>query len=379
MSACRLPIAIYVSFLVTALSFAQTKTPAATRGSARPQLDSLVEPPVPSDPLELVTGETQVVQTPEERAQILKLLGDAHARSYVRAYPYDLKTTFVSTGSSLRDGPWELEDVSPNGETYRWIARGNDYSVVNLYSKRVLYSNQPAGTVPLRLEQVRTAIFFAYLAPRFLQSSLIRTAFANLNGTELTCALFSGGSNSPTATPGRRWEETEYCVDAKSGFLVTYSAAPGVYVLYDYSNALHFHGIVLPGKITVTEAGNTVIEAHLESVTDPAKSDPDSFTPSSSMTAIGVGSLMSLPMRFPIFVANSTVRPNTVQPVIVHGVLTPEGEIAEPEALQTTNSILARAALDAVKNWHAGDRTAPGATPQQREVYINVKFINSGS
>ena len=87
-------------------------------------LESVPEPPVPSDPLELVTGDAQPVQTPEQRQAATNLLQTARAASNVRAQPYDLKTTFTAFGSSSSDGNWTLEDTSPSGKIYRWTAQG---------------------------------------------------------------------------------------------------------------------------------------------------------------------------------------------------------------------------------------------------------------
>ena len=88
---------------------------------------SLALPPVPNDPLELVAGDAQPVQDAEQRAAAMNLLAKARALSNVRAYPYDLKTTFVSSGAS--EGSWSLEDTSPSRDIYRWSAQGPSYSV----------------------------------------------------------------------------------------------------------------------------------------------------------------------------------------------------------------------------------------------------------
>ena len=74
---------------------------------------------------------------------------------------------------------------------------------------------------------------------------------------------------APAGTAGRQWEEEEYCADPKAGTMVTYSPAPGSYVLYDYSKATQFHGKMIPNGFSVTQAGQTIIEAQTESVTDP--------------------------------------------------------------------------------------------------------------
>jgi len=149
--------------------------------------ESLAQPPVPGDPLELVSGDAQPVQDAEQRAAATHLLTRARALSNVRVYPYDLKTTFVSSGASA--GSWSLEDTSPAREVYRWTAQGPSYSAINLHSNQLVYSNQPAGAMPLRLAQVRTAIFFMYPAAGPYAS--LRTAAGSLNGAEVSCVLVS--------------------------------------------------------------------------------------------------------------------------------------------------------------------------------------------
>ncbi len=337
--------------------------------------NNLSEPAVPSDPLELVTGDAQVVSTPEARAQILQLLNRARALSNVRSGAYDLKSTITSFGSGSNEGSWQMEDTSPAPGFYRWTVQGPSYSATNLYNNQLLYSNHPAGAAPLRLQQVRTAIFFAFLNRAFQRSALIRTATATYNGRGITCALLSG-MNPPASDRGRLWEETEYCIDRASGLLLTYSAAPGSYVLYDYSKTLALNGAIVPGKITVTEAGTPTVEAQLQSLTTPANATVAAFIPPAGATPIGAGPLMAAPSRFPIFVGENQVTPNsTIQPVIVHGVMNPEGRIVETEIAQTSNPSLNQRALLVVQQWQ-GRTTSPGTTPLQREVFVNVKFAN---
>lgn len=252
-------------FALPVCVFAQSaSTPGAIAFGRIPQ--QLAEPAVPADPLELVAGDAQPVRDVTQRAETISLLMNAHRHGNVRTYAYDLKTRFTAFGSSGSDGSWQLEDVSPGTGVYRWTAQGPSYSAVNFYHNWVLYSNQPANSVPMRLVQARAAIFFTQtmLGP---QASL-RTAAANFNSSELVCALVSHAPMVKGATGGRRWEEAEYCVDAKSSNLVTYSPVPGFYVLYDYANAVHFHDIVVANKFTITQAGRTILEAQVDSVSD---------------------------------------------------------------------------------------------------------------
>lgn len=95
-------------------------------------------------------------------------------------------------------------------------------------------------------------------------------AAANLDGTEMRRILIAHGipgSSRPSFSSGRSFEESEYCVDPKTGLLATYSPVPGLYVHYDYGNALHFHEQIIPNGFTITENGRAVIEAKTETVT----------------------------------------------------------------------------------------------------------------
>jgi len=335
------------------------------------ELQQVEEPPVPSDPLELVTGDAQPVQDVAQRAEIVNLLINAHRNSNVRAQPYDLKTTFTVSGSSPSAGLWQEEDVSPGAGLYRWTAQGPNYSAVNLTVSRVFYSNQPANNMPLRLAQLRAAIFYtdAIIGPR----ASIRTAKASLNGIDLTCALIAHGSTASIQTGGRRWEEEEYCVDPKQDVLVTYSPAPGLYVVYDYSEGLKFHGKFIANKFTISEAGQTIIEAKTESVTDPPN-NPAAFHPA-GLNQFGVGPAMSGPWRM------RSMRPSlngTASGVVVlHGMQSPDGQLAEVEVLASSDPSLNDAALQVGSKWKGGmigRETEPGVTPQSHEVLMTIQY-----
>ena len=339
------------------------------------QIQQPAEPAVPSDPLELITGNAQPVQDVSQRAEIINLLLNAHRISNVRAQPYDLKTTFTASGAAASSGLWQLEDMSAGG-FYRWTAQGPGYSAVNLQSNRIMYSNQPANSLPLRLLQVREAIF--YSEPMVGPRASLRTARSSVNGVDVVCALISHNATSSGQTGGRRWEEEEYCVDPKAGMLMTYSLAPGLYVLYDYSKALQFHGKVIANKFTITQAGQTVVEAQTESVADPPN-NPAAFQ-TAGLNQIGVGPVMSAPWRV------RARRPSpggsaggTAQMVVLHGVQSPDGQITEVELLASSDASLNEPALAAASKWvrSMGQEPEPGATPQSHEVLMTVQYLSS--
>jgi len=334
----------------------------------------LAEPPVPPDPLELVTGDAQPVQNAEQRASVVKLLLNAFAISNVRAYPYHRRTSFNAFGTTSSDGAWQLEDMSPGPNLYRWTAQDPSYSVTNLYVDKILYSNEPSGTVPLRLTQVRTAIFFTrpVAGPR----ATLRTFPAEFNGSALTCILLSHRGAAKGATGGRSWRESESCIDNASGALVTYSAVPGLYIAYDYSQAIHFHNRLIPNKFTITEAGHTIIEAQTVSVSDPPQ-DPSLFQPA-GLAQVGAGSLMSAPWTFRSLVPTPAVPPGSTQIVTLHGLQSASGQTTGLEVLASSNTALNQSALEMASNSSArepSDDPEPGATPQSHEVLYTVVFV----
>ncbi len=338
----------------------------------------LPEPGVPSDPLELVTGDAQPVQTADQRSVVRTTLIKAATLSEVRPYPYDRKTTFTSFGSSGGDGTWQLEDISPAVGHYRWTAQGPGYSAINVYNDQTLYSNQPTSTLPVRLSQVRTAIF--HIRPTVGPRATLRTATGNLNGVSVECILLSNFGMAQGAVGGRRWEEMEYCVDPTSGSLLTYSPVPGLYVQYDYSQAIHFHDRLIPNKFIITEAGRTVIEAQTTSVSD-APADPTLFQ-TAGLNQIGVGFNMTPPSSLRTSRPSDLVEQGSSQVVVLHAMESPAGQISDLEILASSNAALNSTAADFVSKWalmRSGPNSdvEPGATPQSHEVLVTVTFIGS--
>ncbi len=290
---------------------------------------ALPEPPVPDDPLELVTGAAQPLENAEQRQAAVNLLASAQALSNVRAQPYDLKTTFTVSGSG---GAWSLEDTSPSRNVcvcHRWTAQGPGYSAVNLYTNQMLYSNQAPGAIPLRLAQVRAAIFFVHgqIGPK----ASIRTFNGVLNGADVSCILLFRGMHDRMEAGPRRWEEQEYCVDPKSSLLMTYSPTPGVYILYDYSEPLHFHSKIIPGKFTITQGGQGIVQARLESVADTANLPPSLFE-TAGLNQVGVGAAMTPPWH-----VRSVRHDNTSGVVALHGMLSPQGVLSDTEILASSD------------------------------------------
>jgi hypothetical protein len=335
------------------------------------------DPPVPSDPLELVTGDAQPAQDVAQRASIVDLLIKAHRHSNVRAQPYDLKTTLTVSGSSSSDGTWRLEDVSPGPGLYRWTAQSSSYSAVHLTANRILYSSRTPDSLPLRLLQAREAIF--YLQINVGPHASVRAANASLNGVELVCALIGRYGAAKAATGGRRWNEEEYCLDPKANTLVTYSLVPGLYVVYDYSKAITFHDKLIPNKFTITQAGQTVVEAETESVSDPAN-NPAAFQPA-GLTQVGVGPIMTAPWRFRMRMPSPAAAAGTSQLVVLHAMQSPDGQLSDVELLASSDASLNQTALAFASKWQGGmmgnDDVEPGVTPQSHEVLLTLENMNN--
>jgi hypothetical protein len=224
--------------------------------------------------------------------------------------------------------------------------------------------------IPLRLKMLANAVFAPIEgAPR---KATIRTANVEWKGAQITCIMMSAEANAQTPATGRQWYETEYCIDPATGLLNIYSKAPGIYTVYDYANALSFHGLVLPGNITITENGTTVLAAQLTSIADTDPSNTSPFTPTSQMIAQGPATALQLPTRFPLPGPGAAPGP-AIQPVIVHAVIDAKGKVRESEVLQTSS--VSAAALNFVTGMKfPAEATASGASPTEREAYINVRF-----
>jgi hypothetical protein len=349
----------FFCFFLTAFSLSQEAPPVA---------------PLPFDPLELATGPTVVPDTPQKRAVVLDLLERARQNSAMHTpgtAPFSLKVSFNSVGKGSRNSSYgELEETWLNGQTWRWSARLGDYSQLRIFYGSEAYDDKPHGHMPLRLQMVRNSVFWPVLGK--FSSALLRMATAKWEGTDLACILISGAVNDVTDTPGRRWEENEYCIDLKTGFLRIHSEAPGIYSVYDYDGGIQFHGRVLPRQTTIVEGGTTVLQIHLDSLQD-ANSDPNQFVPTKKMLAHGPGAIMVGPFRFPESVRTPSGYSGAIQPVIVHTILDQKGKVLDAEVVQSSDPALAAAALDVV--WHSSYLPAQRRDrPLQREAFINVKF-----
>jgi hypothetical protein len=328
-----------------------------------------------ADPLELATGATLKVANPENRALVLSLLERARQNGselYAAGSPaFHLKLSFTSGGQSRYTGPGEMDEIHYSRQTYwRWTARLGDYSQVRVFQYGVPYDEKTPGPIPLRLQMVRGAVIWPMDNVR--PGTMIRLASAQWRGMEVMCALLSGG-DGVGAAQGRQWQEREYCVDTKSALLRIYSEAPGIYTVYDYDDALHFHGRSLARQISIVESGDTVLQIHVDTLEDAAAPDPALFTPSKEMLVRGPGIVLIPAVWIPAFASAPAGHTGKLEPVVVHASIDDHGKVIEAEVLQNSDPGLSNAALSFVKNsTYPPRRLARG--PVQTEVFINVEF-----
>jgi hypothetical protein len=330
--------------------------------------------PVPPDPLELVTGPTQVPATAGERAALVFLLINAseHYALHSRGGPaHILQISFNATPSTLYPGgAGQLRETWISGQSWRWDGSMGSYSLVRISSNGAVYDSNQNSMIPMHFKLLTDAVFAPIEgAPR---QQTLQTASVAWKGAQITCILESGQGNAQVGATGRQWDEREYCIDPASGLLDIYSITPGIYAIYDYSDALRFHGRVLPGRITISENGNTVVDAQLTSLvdTDPANTSP--FTPTAQMISQGPAIRLGLPFRFPLR-APGTAAGNMIQPVVIHAIIDGTGKVQESEALQTSS--VTTAALDFVAQMTFGEiKPASGASSIERDQFIEVQF-----
>jgi hypothetical protein len=359
MSAVRLPSALTLLVLLCVCALAQTPSKPVA--------------PLPGDSLELATGSAMLLDTPENRTLVLGLLERARQNGSelyaVGAPPFTLKVSFTANGTAYA-GAGEMEETRYSRYFWRWFARLGDYSQLRIFSRGVAYDEKPPGPIPMRIHMVRGAVIWPLFSVR--AGADMRMASTKWNGMDVMCALLSADVQ-PATKSGRRWGEQEYCVDTKAGLLRMYSEAPGIYTVYDYSDALRFHDRILARQITIYEGESAVVQIHVESIEDPpAAADQKLFTPTESMLANGPGIVLRAPTQIKSFAPFPAGYSGAILPVVVHATIDDTGKIEEAEALENSDSNLSNAALAWVRQGKY--RTMHGDSPRQQEAFIEVLF-----
>ncbi|MFZ3333920.1 MAG: hypothetical protein WA197_25030 [Candidatus Acidiferrales bacterium] len=324
--------------------------------------------PVPDSPMEMVTQSARLLTSQDERAAALALFDHArHSLALHSGAPaFQMKVSFMSSGQSQYEGDGSMEEIS-SGPRWRWTAQIGSSSQTHLSpGGGVAYSTNPRDPIPMRVQMVRSAIFTPIAFN--LGADVIRTAEVTRDGKELTCMLLSSAAPYPNAP--RQWFETEYCMDADTGLLRTWSEAPGIYIDYNYADAIHFAGRTIARDITVTEGNEAILQIHIDSLEPAVGLMASMFEPTRSMLADGPAFVINGPRRFPMRGDNAAEgQPSRVQPVIVHATLSnADGHVIEAEALPGSDPALSQEAVNLI------EKTTFPANGMQQEVFVNVKY-----
>lgn len=344
---------------------------ALTQGMPRPAS-------IPADPLELASSRVAAAPSTANRDDALALLRRARANYALRAgaRAYDLKVSFTvnSGGQTAADGDWQMEDMFDPGLGSRWTAKGpGGNTITRIHTQdRMLYGDETAAYVPLRLQEVRAALLGPLPLADGLGRASIRTTTASYAGMELTCLLI-GPRVDTKVSGGRHWNEAEGCIDAQSGLLATASQIPGRYFAYDYSSARRFDGHVLPNKVIVTEGGKTVTTISVDSLTALDSPDPNLFVPTAAMRARGrpivLAGAHKITRAAPPGASPAGATPDAV---CVFGVMTPDGQLMEAHSLQPSDPNSAAAVQAARQTTY--QRPPVGVEPQQYFLFIVERF-----
>jgi hypothetical protein len=331
----------------------------------------------PADPLEMVTGQASMVDK-VGRSGALELLQRARShyalRSAGRAYDFKVTFTVNSGGQTEHDGTWTMEDVFDPKQGLRWTAKAADgYTITRIATANTLYGDDSTEYVPLRLHEARAALFDPMPSLDNMNRATLRTSTVVSNGSALTCVLLSNAGTRASMAAGRRWDETEECINPQTGLLQSHSQVPGRSYTYDYSDAVQFAGRSLPRKVTVNEAGRAVSVITVQSLTTSASADPLLFQPTESMRSKGrpivLGGAQKMARTLAGQPASLTSDGDTI---CIFGLVTPTGQLREAHSLQPTNPASA-AAIEAAKKLTFPVSSQPGQQVQQSFVFVMEK------
>jgi len=340
------------------VAFASAALMLSTPGGARAQTPFDV-----MDSHELVTGRTEILVTPEERQSALDLLENVQHNfsESMSGFTYTLKVSFKGSGTTVYegDGTMESDEVGPKR---RWTAHLGGLAPTRVMVNGKIYGN--ADPIPLRVQMVRGALFRPI--PGSPSRKAIRAADVQFRGEQVRCVLLAG--TGPATGAPRQWSDREYCVDPQTGRLMISSEAAGVYAIYDYTNAIDFHGHTLPRQITFFQGEKEVLDIQVDSMTDGIEDPEGLFDPTKAGALVEPTFLLASAQWTPLHVdenpQGSLVR---IEPVIVHATVSNDtGRVIEAEAVG--DSDLSERALEVVK------QTAFSPTGFQRDLYIAVEF-----
>ena len=188
-------------------------------------------------------------------------------------------------------------------------------------------------------------------------------------GKPITCVLITPAGSGRGTEAGRRWEESEDCIDGETGLLATHSQIPGRYYAYDYTGGAQLVGRLLPRTVTVTEAGRTVTTITVVSVEELGEADASLFTPTDEMRARGRPEGLGTAQKVARNLGSAAGGASTV---CVFGVMTPDGQLMEAHSLQPEDPNSA-AAVEAARQIKPA-RPPAGSPRQQHFLFVIVNF-----
>lgn len=122
--------------------------------------------------------------------------------------------------------------------------------------------------------------------------------------------------------------------------------------------------------MTVIENETTVIEERVESLEALPTVDPNRFTPTAQMRSHRPASTMAGLQK--ISLGHVGPSSGAIQTVVIFGLLTPDGKVAEAHPLQSSDPALNDAALRRVNQIRFQSAVAPGADREQHELFAVV-------
>ena len=124
--------------------------------------------------------------------------------------------------------------------------------------------------------------------------------------------------------------------------------------------------------MTVIENETTIIEERVESLEALPAVDPNEFTPTAQMRSQRPGTAMAGLEKMTLGPTRSPSA--SLQSVVIFGLLTPDGKVAEAHPLQSSDPALIDAALRRVTQMRWQSAAAPGADREQHELFTVVHF-----
>jgi hypothetical protein len=332
-----------------------------------PAIFSQTNPP-PPDPHELVTREPRTLSKVADRTVAVDLMDRARKNFDLHSIttPYALKVSFETSGAAQGEGAGTMQEFFDGQSRWRWTEQFQNSNVVRIGAEGRIYGTNPDEAVPLRVQLVRSVLMRPIVHD--LASFVIRAANVEHDGKTISCLLLSH-SLPPNPAP-RSWVEREDCIDSATALLQSWSEAPGIFAIYDYTGAPDFHGHILPRQISIFEEGRLTVQVRVESLEDAPNLDPELLKPTAEMADAGESFALAPPSRLPLRVDPSDAPTSRFfQPVIIHATLdAQDGTVLDAEPLQTTDRDLSRQAMDIVRS------TSFDPTGFQQEVFINVQF-----